>query len=828
MTEQIDPKLHRQLELEIEMQGLGADRYWSTTEAAMENGRASETLPGTYLLKRVIEPYAEAIAQFIVTANSGRPGPRQRAAVFLEPLDPKVVAFVASRWIVNGCVRGRRSMDNGSEPLHALAPKVARAVEDEARLDAFSKQNAGLLKFMEGKLDSEGATSRHKRTVLFYTMGKAGLDWDNWTPTDCIHVGMKLLELFEQSTGLVNIRYGLGEVKSKGLRKTVWTVELTKETSEWFDHQLSRCALTKPFRLPTLIPPKKWNWLDDGGYFSNNIRHPLVINVSKPHRELLKDAHLSQVRGGVNALQNTAWAINLPVQTVAKTYAESGVEVGELAVLEDLPLPEKPEDIAHNKESLQHWKSEAKRVHVENQKRYHERVRHSAVLGIADRFSKEREFYFPHRLCFRGRAYPIPVGLQPQGSDVVKSLLQFAKPMRLGSEEAVRWLAIQGANVWGEDKVSLDDRVQWVKDHEHMIVAAAEDPYSNRWWTETTKSWSFLAFCFEWAGYKRDGLDHLSSIPIAMDGSCNGLQHFSAMLRDPVGGRAVNLVPSDEPEDIYQRVADRTTERLKEMVEKGEEKERLWAETWLSMGIDRTITKRPVMVLPYGGTFRSCMQYVKEATTKVFDQRGGYNPFAEEYPKAVGLLAKLVWASIGDVVIAARSVMDWLQQVARIVTKQDQFIHWTTPTGFVVCQNYKNLKNRMVKTKFNGGLVYLPTAEETDTLNKSKQASAISPNFVHSMDAAAMFMTINRLLDRGVTSFAMIHDSYGTHAANADLMARTIRETFVEMYSGDILNDFREQVMAQLPPEVAETVPKVPDQGTLDLKQVLESDFFFA
>ena len=49
----------------------------------------------------------------------------------------------------------------------------------------------------------------------------------------------------------------------------------------------------------------------------------------------------------------------------------------------------------------------------------------------------------------------------------------------------------------------------------------------------------------------------ISHLPISMDGSCNGYQHLSAMGLDPIGGRATNLMPFDDPEDIYQRVCDR-------------------------------------------------------------------------------------------------------------------------------------------------------------------------------------------------------------------------------------------------------------------------------
>jgi DNA-directed RNA polymerase len=40
--------------------------------------------------------------------------------------------------------------------------------------------------------------------------------------------------------------------------------------------------------------------------------------------------------------------------------------------------------------------------------------------------------------------------------------------------------------------------------------------------------------------------EFVSHLPVAFDGSCNGLQNYSMMLRDEVGGAATNLVPSRE------------------------------------------------------------------------------------------------------------------------------------------------------------------------------------------------------------------------------------------------------------------------------------------
>jgi hypothetical protein len=42
--------------------------------------------------------------------------------------------------------------------------------------------------------------------------------------------------------------------------------------------------------------------------------------------------------------------------------------------------------------------------------------------------------------------------------------------------------------------------------------------------------------------------EYPSSLPVHMDGSCNGLQHYAALGRDEAGGRAVNLLPADAPQ----------------------------------------------------------------------------------------------------------------------------------------------------------------------------------------------------------------------------------------------------------------------------------------
>ena len=74
----------------------------------------------------------------------------------------------------------------------------------------------------------------------------------------------------------------------------------------------------------------------------------------------------------------------------------------------------------------------------------------------------------------------------------------------------------------------------------------------------------------------------------------------------------------------------------------------------------------------------------------------------------------------------------------------------------------------------------------------------------------------------------MIHDSYGTHAADATELSYRLRRAFVDQYQGDVLKDFRDQLIEQLPEEIAAQIPPLPPMGTLDLEQVMDSEYFFA
>lgn len=61
------------------------------------------------------------------------------------------------------------------------------------------------------------------------------------------------------------------------------------------------------------------------------------------------------------------------------------------------------------------------------------------------------------------------------GDDLSRGLLKFAESKPLG-ERGLRWLKIHLANLYGYDKASFDERVQWVMDRLDDIRDSADHP----------------------------------------------------------------------------------------------------------------------------------------------------------------------------------------------------------------------------------------------------------------------------------------------------------------------------------------------------------------
>ncbi|KAI9016695.1 hypothetical protein DFJ74DRAFT_644589 [Hyaloraphidium curvatum] len=110
-----------------------------------------------------------------------------------------------------------------------------------------------------------------------------------------------------------------------------------------------------------------------------------------------------------------------------------------------------------------------------------------------------------------------------------------------------------------------------------------------------------------------------------------------------------------------------------------------------------------------------------------------------------------------------------------------QPVTWTSPVGLPVMQPYRKLGQSRIQTALAAITVNDPT--KPGPVNARKQSTAFPPNFVHSLDAAHMLFTAISMKQANL-AFAAVHDSFWTHAVDVDEMSRIIREEFVRVHEG--------------------------------------------
>lgn len=808
--------VERQLEIERLSTNLGVDRYtkqrpmpWRTDNSKRKE--EADTQPGKELVRRAIEPFTQAIKDMLEKTKGGKAqrGRPSVASQYISMFDPEQVAFMAARGIITGAA----VLDG----LVKVAINIATVMEDHYRLEEFSRTDRGLYKHTLNKL-KKTTHHGHRRGVLNHAMKLTSVKGLEWTKEDKLLTGLKLIELFVDSTGLAETHTQINAGKKKDI------VRFTPQTAEWLSRQHNRCALFAPVHLPMVVPPKRWSNPTNGGYLTHKLT--LVKTFRRETVDELFSTEMPDVYDSVNLIQETPWRINTAVLDVMREAWDQDMAIAGLPLREPKPVPARPSDIPEDvsfkdltedqQKRLKMWTVEAAKVHQANALMIGQRLTVMQQMWVAETFADEKAIYFPHTLDFRGRIYAVPPLVNPQSDDLGRSLLEFSRGKRLG-ETGGYWLAVHLANLFGFDKAGFDERVEWTKAHTEEILKCAFFPLENLWWTEADNPWQFLAACFEWAGFMICGDDYVSHLPIHMDGTCSGLQHFSALLRDEESAKAVNVYPMKERQDIYQLVASKVEDRLRDSCDQ-------IAALWQG-NVTRKIVKRPTMTFAYSVTARGMRDQILDEMDKVDEHY--LTPTMRNFEGA-NYLAPLVNDAIRSTVKAAAGAMDWLQQTVTVAAKNNLPIRWVSPSGLPVLQANFRVKEKRVECNYAGVRKSLSLSIETETIDPKRQSFSVAPNYIHSLDAAHLCMTVLGGSLNGLNDFAMIHDSFGVHAADVDVLHAVIRNEFVHLYSVDRLAEFRDQIAEQLPPEIAADIPPLPPTGSLDLSLVRQSDFFFS
>ena len=172
--------------------------------------------------------------------------------------------------------------------------------------------------------------------------------------------------------------------------------------------------------------------------------------------------------------------------------------------------------------------------------------------------------------------------------------------------------------------------------------------------------------------------------------------------------------------------------------------------------------------------------------------------------------------------------MKFIQKMTdHILSTGNTCTQWTTPSGFPVLYEVWRQKNITVRSTIRGlgqigHSIKIPYITPNGDLIPCRRsfASGCSPNFVHSMDAAHMAKVIQSFNG----DFGAIHDSFSTHACDVNKLIDHTKWQFAMIYNSENFFTVIENMLLET--REGYTL-KQPELGTLDISEILSSDYFF-
>jgi DNA-directed RNA polymerase len=774
---------NRELALEIK----GYAEVIKRKRADLKGGPLGHTGVGTQIIREILTPLVLGIQK---EQKKVERGSRKRYGFALVSIEAEKLALITLRTIFR--VVAQVDSERPAATQTQLVGEIGRACEQQHAFDRMSGEQRDLVALWLKRVKKRWNALKQIREQA-KRLRKKG--WPTY------YLGAALVALALRHSGLIEKRHR---------PKKSATIHLTVRARRRLHRLLKEGeALVWPALKPMLHPPVPWTGAEGGGY--KVVGLPLVKHHDRPEVvSALKKSDLQVTCEAVNALQETPWRLNVPILALMEARPGRQGSLGGFEVQTSAEDPRIEEEGIEESDP----RVEAKASDLECARE----IQNATRLVVARAFAGEKEFFFPYQLDWRGRCYALPSTLHPQSDDESRALLLFARGKPLGDRGAY-WLAVHLANLYGngKDKQPFSERVRWIQESGSQIMDAVDRPYESEFIRRADKPWRFLAAAFEWVGYLREGPGFMSHVPVAMDGTCNGLQHLSALGRDPEGGRSTNLIPGSGPCDIYQEVADRLIPRVQKACTTPNFDVR--ALFWRGI-LDRKYVKQPTMTTPYGVRGTSIRKQLMATMLERHPDR-----FREDRDRwvAADYLAPLVERAIAEVVVKAAEIMTWLREVVQELGKQGRVASWVTPAGFPVVNKYPKLVVRRIDTL--AGALTLRVADPKGKLDGPKQMDSIVPNLIHSLDAAHMMFTVGALKAEGLSDFAMVHDSYAVHASDVDRMNRVLREQFVRVHQECTLARLTEQFREG---EAGMVINDPPPLGSLDLGDVVRSEYFFS
>ena len=770
-----------QIKLEREQIKRGLENLHSNTSKLEDKSYASASVYGVASIQELVPLVVRQIDETRHRIHERKTGKAfKEIHQFLEPLDAESAAVLASKITFDKVFSTKPRANQVPNTTDALGS----AVEHECMLRHYEAEVPGLLHVLQENYWHRSCGTEQKVTIIKTLMNRYDVPhWKAWGRANRVKLGGWLLDCVCRASGWFTV-----EARQEG-RKTPLYVVPTPEFMVIKDQVMATAELFSPIAWPMIVEPNDWQPDGTGGgYILNEVMHG---------NQMVRRGNRHRIQGEtpinfLNHIQKVAYTLNPFIVDVARTLMERGIAVGKFVPVVETPLPPKPVDIAENKDSKQEYRRRAAEAHNANAQAFKRSCRTRMTMNAVDVFEQYEKFYIPWSFDYRGRAYPIPAFLTPQFTDFGKSLLRFHK-QALMTPDAEGWLAFQVATTQGCDKDTMEDRQKWVKNNEWLIESVATDPIGNlSTWEGMDEPWQFLAACDEYYHCVLKCDRHFTSLPVAVDATCSGLQILSGLARDASTAKLVNVLPGDKPQDAYKVIADEAKPNVPESIRPH---------------MDRKTTKRTVMTVPYNAKPFSNRGYIRDAL-----KDKGVEISKEDLTETV----KAVRAAMNKIVPGPMKVMKWIEsEVSKAIDRGDKELQWVTPSGFVVTQKLMKKNIERIRLQLLGDCNIFVATGDKDEVDKAHHKNATAPNLIHSLDASLLHLSALRFNN----PLALIHDSILCRATDLSVLSTIVRETYIHLFADhDYLKSWAKQIGAESDPPII---------GTLNPESVIESTYFF-
>jgi DNA-directed RNA polymerase len=772
-------QLARQLQRELDARSEAIKRLRERTRMAEERQYASSTVYGSAFINKGLELITNEISSKLHRVSQGWVQEKAQAVLPIKGCDPAVLALITAKGVLD--ILGVRRIEHLT--YQAATTHIGTLVYHQVMLDQFCGKHPEL--FNKARLhihDHKGYSYKVQRYRA--VMRRNDVEPLRW-PTSVRHlVGAWLLNRLAKATGWVTTR-----TVFKGPSDSPTFLVYQPEFLRAKEALLAQAEAFAGCMWPMLCEPNDWTEEFKGGYLTNDLRKlTRLIRTRIPRRWLLLQDSKALVM--LNLLQKVPYRINDRVLELANFCMEHRITVGKFRAEEPTPPPPKPEpwESASEEDKLAYRRMRTE-IEDQNSALAQKNYRTTEALYVANKY-KGDTFWIPWSFDFRGRVYPIPTSLSPQGTDFDKSLIYFQEEGPVNKW----WLAFQVATTYGLDKAPMDERIDWVvKNHDFLSYIANDPEGTIPEWSSVEEPWCFIAAVLEYDQCVIKGTKKTSGFPVSVDATCSGLQHLSALALDRTAAEMVNVVPTDKPSDGYKIVA----EKAKEILPKH-----------LHDHITRKVTKRTVMTTPYGVTENSARDYIRQELKGVELEKG-----------ELQMIVKAIYRyGVRKVFDGPCRSMEFIQKVAEERIKSGATtLEWVTPSGFTVIQEYRRNEAERVRTKLLGEQIsaHLLKDWEERQIDLQKAKTAASPNLIHSLDAALLHL----VFAEWDAPFTVIHDCVLGRSCDMDDMGSAIRDKFVEIYSQPVLKDWSTQLGVDFDESVM--------LNTLDINDVQQSAYFF-